>query len=104
MSDIATLISDYGFPIVMMVGLGYFIYYIWWFVGEKLEPEIEKQHLALIRVIDQVRMLDQDLIRLQEKVNVVLEYRERQKIIDDQNNILELEEQNEREKEDFYKR
>ena len=60
--------------------------------------------MQLIRVIDQVRMLDQDLIRLQEKVNVVLEYRERQKIIDDQNNILELEEQNEREKEDFYKR
>ena len=61
-------------------------------------------HMQLIRVIDQVRMLDQDLIRLQEKVNVVLEYRERQKIIDDQNNILALEEQNEREKEDFYKR
>ena len=76
MSDIATLISDYGFPIVMMVGLGYFIYYIWWFVGEKLETEIEKQHHALIRVIDQVRMLDQDLIRLQQKVDVVLEYKE----------------------------
>ena len=79
MSDIATLISDYGFPIVMMVGLGYFIYYIWWFVGEKLEPEIEKQRLALIRVIDQVRMLDQDLIRLQQKVDVVLEYKENEK-------------------------
>ena len=73
------LISDYGFPIVMMVGLGYFIYYIWWFVGEKLEPEIEKQHIALIRVIDQVRMLDQDLIRLQQKVDVVLEYKENEK-------------------------
>ena len=47
MSEIGALIADYGFPIVMMVGLGYFIYYIWWFVGEKLEPEIEKQHLAL---------------------------------------------------------
>ena len=79
MSDIATLISEYGFPIVIMVGLGYFIYYIWWFVGEKLEPEIEKQHLALIRVIDQVRMLDQDLIRLQQKVDVVLEYKENEK-------------------------
>ena len=79
MSDIVTLISDYGFPIVMMVGLGYFIYYIWWFVGEKLEPEIEKQHHALIRVIDQVRMLDQDLIRLQQKVDVVLEYKENEK-------------------------
>lgn len=79
MSDLAVLISEYGFPIVMMVGLGYFIYYIWWFVGEKLEPEIEKQHIALIRVIDQVRMLDQDLIRLQQKVDVVLEYKENEK-------------------------
>ena len=43
--------------------------------------------MQLIRVIDQVRMLDQDLIRLQEKVNVVLEYRERQKLIEDQNNL-----------------
>ena len=77
--SIATLISEYGFPIVMMVGLGYFIYYIWWFVGEKLEPEIEKQHFALIKVIDQVRMLDQDLIRLQQKVDVVLEYKENSK-------------------------
>ena len=79
MNDLIMLISDYGFPIVMMVGLGYFIYYIWWFVGEKLEPEIEKQHIALISVIDQERMLDQDLIRLQQKVDVVLEYKENEK-------------------------
>ena len=79
MSDIGLLIYEYGFPIVMMVGLGYFVYYVWWFVGEQLEPEIEKQHFALIKVIDQVRMLDQDLIRLQQKVDVVLEYKENQK-------------------------
>ena len=36
-------------------------------------------HMGLIRLIDQIRMLDQDMIRLQEKVKVVLEYRERQK-------------------------
>ena len=40
-------------------------------------------HIALIRVIDQTRMLDQDLIRLKEKVDVVLEYRERQEILKD---------------------
>ena len=74
--SIATLISEYGFPIVMMVGLGYFVYYVWWFVGENLEPEVEKQHFALIKHIDQVRMLDQDLIRLQQKVDVVLEMKE----------------------------
>jgi hypothetical protein len=63
----------------MAVGLGYFIYYIWWFVGEKLEPEIEKMHFQLIKVIDQTRMLDQDLIRLQQKVDVVLEMKENAK-------------------------
>ena len=35
--------------------------------------------MALIRLIDQVRMLDQDLIRLQQKVDVVLEYKENEK-------------------------
>ena len=40
-------------------------------------------HIALIRVIDQTRMLDQDLIRLQQKVDVVLEYRARQQVIDE---------------------
>jgi hypothetical protein len=76
---LVTLLNEYGFPIVMMVGLGYFIYYIWWFVGEKLEPEIEKMHFQLIKVIDQTRMLDQDLIRLQQKVDVVLEMKENAK-------------------------
>lgn len=78
-SPIVELITDYGFPVVMMVGLGYFVYYVWWFIGEKIDPELEKMHIALIRVIDQTRMLDQDLIRLKEKVDVVLEYRENEK-------------------------
>lgn len=81
--DLAQLINEYGFPIVMMVGLGYFVYFVWHFISEHIEPEIEKMHFALIKVIDQTRMLDQDMIRLQQKVNVVLEYRERQKVIED---------------------
>jgi hypothetical protein len=74
--DIAFLVQEYGFPVVMVVGLGYFIYFIWKFVNEKLQPEIDKQHMALIRLIDRMRMLDQDLIRLQQKVDVVLKYKE----------------------------
>ena len=75
-SNVAALINEYGFPVIAMVGLGYFIYFIWNFVSENIDPEIDKMHIALIRVIDQTRMLDQDMIRLQQKVNVVLEYRE----------------------------
>ena len=81
--DIGALISEFGFPVVMTVGLGYFIYFIWNFIGEHIDPALEEMHFALIRLIDQVRMLDQDMIRLQQKVNVVLEYREREKFIED---------------------
>ena len=80
---IVQLINDYGFPIILAVGMGYFIYYVWqyvWqFISEELEPVIEEMHFALIRLIDQVRMLDQDMIRLQQKVNVVLEYKENER-------------------------
>jgi len=76
---IVTLINDYGFPVVALVGLGYFVYYIWTFVSNELEPKIEEMHFQLIRVIDQVRMLDNDLIRLQQKVDTVLEYKENER-------------------------
>ena len=79
--DIANLISEYGFPTVMLVGLGYYVYFVYNFIKLKLEPEIEKHHMQVIKVIDQLRMLDQDLIRLQQKVNVVLEYRARQELL-----------------------
>ena len=74
--DIVKLIDEFGLPVIMSIGMGYFIWYIWKFVQDKLLPEIEVMHMALIRVIDQTRILDQDLIRLQQKVDTVLEYKE----------------------------
>ena len=86
MEEIVNAINDYGFPVVMSVGLGYFVYYIWWFIGEKIDPALEEMHMALIKVIDKTRMLDQDMIRLQQKVNVVLEYKAKEQIIKDAQN------------------
>ena len=77
--EIADLIANYGFPTVMVVGLGYFVYFVYNFIQEHLDQATEKMHFQLIRVIDQMRMLDQDLIRLQQKVDVVLEYRENER-------------------------
>ena len=76
---IVSLIQDYGFPVVMVVGLGYFVYFVWKFISDEIEPATENMHFQLIRVIDQMRMLDQDLIRLQQKVDVILEMRENEK-------------------------
>ena len=79
LGTVATLIQDYGFPVVMVIGLAYYVYFVWNFVSENIEPEIEKMHFQLIKLIDQVRMLDQDMIRLQQKVDVILEMRENEK-------------------------
>jgi len=90
--EITQFISDHGFPIVMAVGLGYFIFFIWKFIGEHINPALKDMHMALIRVIDKTRMLDQDMIRLQQKVNVVIEYRSVQKILEQAKNERELDE------------
>jgi len=73
---IADLIKQYGFPIVSSVGMGYFVYFIYKFVTDRLMPLIGETNVILIALIDRIRMLDNDLIRLNQKVNVVLQIKE----------------------------
>jgi hypothetical protein len=82
----AVLIAEYGFSTIAIVGMGYFVFFIWKFINDELDPKLSEMHMGLIRLIDQIRMLDQDMIRLQEKVKVVLEYRERQKQLNENKN------------------
>lgn len=82
--DIGSLIAEFGFPIVIACGAGYFVFWVWRFITNKIDPELENMYLALIKCIDANRMLDNDMIRLQQKVNVVLEYRERENLLQDQ--------------------
>ena len=73
--DIVALISKYGFPIVMAVGLGYIIKYVWEWSTKEVKPVISDANTVLIALIDRIRMLDNDLIRLNQKVNTVLHLR-----------------------------
>jgi len=75
----AELIGEFGFPIVAMVGLGYFVYYVWSTMINVIGPAITNMHTALIKLIDQIRMLDNDMIRLQQKVNTILQMKENEK-------------------------
>ena len=75
----AELIAEFGFPIVAMVGLGYFVYYVWRTMIGVIGPAINEMHFALIKLIDQIRMLDNDMIRLQQKVNTILQIKENEK-------------------------
>jgi len=73
--DIVELINKYGFPIVMSVGMGYIIKYVWEWSTKEVKPVISEANTVLVALIDRIRMLDNDLIRLNQKVNTVLHLR-----------------------------
>lgn len=73
---VVELVKQYGFPIVAAVGMGYFVWFIYKFVTDKLMPIIGETNTILIALIDRIRMLDNDLIRLNQKVSVVLQIKE----------------------------
>lgn len=77
--EIAQLISKYGFPIVAAVGLGYFVYYVWTWATKEVKPVLSEANIVLIALIDRIRMLDNDLIRLTQKVNIVLMLKDKDK-------------------------
>jgi len=89
-STLGQMINDYGFPIIAAVGMGYFIYFIWQWVTKEIDPVIGEAQGVLIGLIDRIRMLDNDLIRLNQKLNVVLTLKEQQEI--SENKIAELRE------------
>jgi hypothetical protein len=86
MNEIVQLINKYGFPIVAAGGLGYFVYYVWQWVTNEIKPVTSEANKTLIDLIDRVRMLDNDLIRLNQKVNVILSLREKGELSPDNNN------------------
>lgn len=73
--DPVELVNKYGFPIVAAGGMGYFIYYVWTWVTTEIKPVIGQANGTLIALIDRIRMLDNDLIRLNQKVETVMELR-----------------------------
>ena len=77
--DITELVNQYGVPTVVAVGMSYFIYFIWKFVTTEILPEIGKAKTTLIGLIDRIRMLDNDMIRLDQKINTIIELQEQQK-------------------------
>ena len=74
--DIVALIETFGFTVVMIVGLGYFVYYVWQTITKTIDPAVSEMKATIIRLTDQLRLLDQDTIRLQQKVNTVLKLQE----------------------------
>ena len=70
--DLGELVGKYGFPIIAAGGMGYFIYYIWKWTTEIVSPVIREANTVLIGLIDRIRRLDNDLIRLNQKLKMAV--------------------------------
>jgi hypothetical protein len=73
--DITQAIKDFGFPIIAAMGMGYFIFFIWKWVTETINPVIGETMGTLIKLVDRIRMLDNDMIRINMKLSMVLEHK-----------------------------
>jgi hypothetical protein len=78
--DVIELVNQYGLPIVVACGMGYFIFFIWKYVTTQIKPKLGETAVVLIALIDRIRMLDNDLIRLDQKLNIFIEMDETLKL------------------------
>ena len=80
----AKMVQDFGFPVIAAIGLGYFVYYVWQWVTKDISPTIGESKKTLIGLIDKVRMLDNDMIRLNIKLKMILQEQERREILENE--------------------
>ena len=78
MQEFINAINQYGVPTVTAVGMAYFIYFIWKFVTTTILPSLNQASTTLVALIDRVRMLDNDMIRLDQKINTIIEIQDQQ--------------------------
>lgn len=71
-SELVKYINQYGFPISASVGMGYIVYYVWIWATTVVRPLLEEAYTVLVGLIDQVRVLDNDMIRLTQKLVTIL--------------------------------
>ena len=71
--EVVDSINKYGFPIIAACGVGYMIFFVWKWATEEVDPMLSSARTTLIALVDRIRMLDNDMIRLNTKLSMVLE-------------------------------
>ena len=74
--DFVAILQDYGFPMLAAVAMAYFIYFIYTFITTEIKVKLGEANTVLIALIDRIRMLDNDIIRLKSKVKTTIELKE----------------------------
>ena len=75
--DVVTVLQQYGFPTLAAIAMGYFIFFVYNFITKEVKVKLSEMNTVLIGLIDRIRMLDNDLIRLRSKIDTAITLKEK---------------------------
>ena len=76
---IIEILNQYGFATLAAIAMGWFIYFIYTYITQEVTKKLSEASGALIQLIDKIRRLDNDIIRLRSKVNTIITLQEQEK-------------------------
>ena len=76
---IIEILNQYGFATLAAIAMGWFIYFIYTFITQEVTKKLSEASGALIQLIDKIRRLDNDIIRLRSKLNTIITLQEQEK-------------------------
>ena len=76
---IIEILNQYGFATLAAIAMGWFIYFIYTYITQEVTKKLSEASGALIQLIDKIRRLDNDIIRLTAKGNTIITLQEQEK-------------------------
>ena len=73
------ILNEYGFATMAAIAMGWFIWFIYTFRTQEVTKKLGEASTALISLIDKIRRLDNDIIRLRTKLNTIITLQEQEK-------------------------
>ena len=73
------ILNEYGFATMAAIAMGWFIWFIYTFITQEVTKKLGEASTALISIIDKIRRLDNDIIRLRTKLNTIITLQEQEK-------------------------
>ena len=73
------ILNEYGFATMSAIAMGWFIWFIYALITQEVTKKLGEASTALIQLIDKIRRLDNDIIRLRSKLNTIITLREQEK-------------------------
>ena len=77
--ELLEILNEYGFATMSAVAMGWFIWFIYTFITQEVTKKLGEASSALISLIDKIRRLDNDIIRLRTKLNTIITLQEQEK-------------------------